>query len=91
MTVTLELEPELDSHLRSRAEAEGISIEQYLRRLIRDVVEPRCGEEAVALLDRWAIEDATEDAEEIERRRRDWEAFRDALNRSHSSRRILFP
>jgi hypothetical protein len=91
MTVTLELEPELDSHLRAVAEAEGVSVEQYLRRLIADAVHGAAGEPALALLQRWAAEDATDDAEEIARRERDWAAFREGLNRSHSSNRVLFP
>lgn len=91
MTLTLELEPELDSHLRAIAQADGVSVEQYLRRLIADTVHSGSGKSAVMLLQRWEREDATEDAEEIARRERDWEAFQESLNRSHSSNRALFP
>lgn len=91
MTVTLDLEPELDSHLRALAEAQGLSVEQYLRRLIRDAVQTRSGGAALELLQSWEREDETDDAEELARRRRDWEAFREAMNRSHSSHRTLFP
>lgn len=91
MTVNLDLEPELDSHLRALAEAERVSVEDYLRRLIRDAVHARSGAAASALLQKWQREDATEDSEELARRRRDWEAFREAMNRSHSSHRLLFP
>jgi len=91
MTVTLELEPELDSHLRAVAHAEGVSVEQYLRRLIAGAVRSGPAEPALALLQEWEEEDATEDPDEIARRKRDWEAFREALSRSHSSSRVIFP
>jgi hypothetical protein len=91
MSVTLDLEPSLDEQLRALAEAEGISVEQYLGRLIRGAVGTRSGAAGVALLRSWEEEDSTQDPEEIARRQRDWDAFREAMNRSHSSNRILFP
>lgn len=91
MTVTLELEPELDSHLRAVAHARGVSVQDYLRRLIADAVQRGPGESALGLLRKWEAEDATEDENEVVRREREWTAFREALNRSHSSDRVLFP
>jgi hypothetical protein len=88
MRVTLDLEPKLDHDLRALARAKGVSVEQYLRDLISQVVQRRSGHAAVSLLCEWEAEDATE---EIARRQRDWEDFRDAMNRSHSSDRILYP
>lgn len=46
---------------------------------------------ALALLREWESEDATANAEELARRERDWEELREAMNRSHSSDRILYP
>jgi hypothetical protein len=92
MTLTVELEPALNSSLRALAQAEGVSVERYLQRLIAQAVERRrCGGGALALLQDWDSEDATEDRAELARRERDWQAFREGLNRSHSSDRLLFP
>lgn len=91
MTLTLEIEPELNGHLRELAQAEGLSVEQYVRRLLAQAVHARSDREALALLREWESEDATDDPEEIGRRRRDWDAFRQAMNRSHPSNRTLYP
>ncbi len=91
MTLTVEIEPELDSLLRKLAEAEGVSVEQYVRRLVARAVRTRSGSGALALLREWDSEDATDDPEEAVHRKRDWEAFREAMNRSHSSDRVLYP
>lgn len=45
----------------------------------------------LALLREWESEDATGNAEELARRERNWEELREAMNRSHSSDRILYP
>lgn len=91
MTVTLDLEPGLDDQLRASAEAEGMSVETYLRQLIAKAVHRTPSEPVLALLQRWEKEDATGDASELARREREWEAFRESMNRSHSSTRVLFP
>ena len=91
MTVTLELEAELDDRLRSLAEAEGLSVEEYVRRLIREAVPAGSPEPALALLRRWESHDATADPAVLDQRREDWSAFSEAMNRSHPSNRILFP
>lgn len=91
MTLTLDLEPELDSHLRDLAQAEGLSVEQYVRRLVAQAVQRRSSDGALALLREWESEDATDDPEEIARRRQEWGAFRESMNRSHPSYRTLYP
>jgi DNA-directed RNA polymerase specialized sigma24 family protein len=91
MTLTLELEPELDDTLRALADAEGVSVEQYLRRLISQALKGRSKQAAVGLLQDWESEDATTDPDELARREHDWKEFREAMNRSHSSHRVLYP
>ena len=91
MTVKVNLRPELDAQLKERAAASGLTVEEYLSRLIESVV-PTCrSETAVSLLDSWKREDATDDREELEKRRTDLASFKTAINEGHSSDRILFP
>ncbi len=91
MTVELKLRPELDVQLRGLAEANGLTIEEYLATLIEDSLPKGRPDTALALLEAWKEEDATDDPEELERREIEWTAFKDALNEGHSSDRILFP
>ena len=46
---------------------------------------------ALALLDAWEKEDATDDREELEKRLSEWTSLEAAMNEGHSSQRILFP
>ncbi len=91
MTVTLNLGPELDDDLQAMARAKGVSVEEYVKSLVAEAVRRQSGKAAVALLREWESEDATDDPEELARRESDWKAFREAMNRSHTSDRILYP
>jgi hypothetical protein len=91
MTVTLDLKPELDALLQDLARASGLTVEEYLQRWIEESVPPRDNRSAVALLERWAAEDSTQDPAELESRRSEWRAFKAAMNEAHSSDRILYP
>ncbi len=91
MTFNLNLRSELDARLREDAAASGLTVEQYLAQLIETSVPVCRSEAALALLDAWEKEDATDDREELEKRRADWTEFKTALNEGHSSKRILFP
>lgn len=51
----------------------------------------RSGKAAEALLRELEAEDATDDPDELARRERTWRAFREAMNHSHTSDRILYP
>lgn len=91
MTVTLDLGPELENDLKAMARAKGVSVEEFVRSLVAEAVHRRSGEAAVALLRQWESEDATDDPEELARRASDWKAFREAMNRSRTSDRTLYP
>ena len=91
MTVTLELKPALDARLRELARASGLTVEKYLARLIERSVPALSGHAAIALLDEWGKEDATADRDELAKRRKEWTAFKAAMNEGHSSDRLLFP
>ncbi len=90
MTFRLNLRPDLDAQLRKRAEAFGLTVDQYLSRLIEEAVPVSRDGAALALLDAWEQEDSTDDREELEKRRREWASFKATLNEGHSSERILF-
>ncbi len=91
MTVNLDLRPEISAQLREAAKARGLTVEEYLSRLIKEAVPMHRSEAALCLLDAWEEEDATEDGAEIEKRRNEWTSFKAAMNKGHSSDRILFP
>ena len=91
MTVTIDLKPDLDRRLRQLAQANGLAIEAYLVELIENTLPGQRHEAAVELLSRWSEEDATQDPDEIEARRGEWESLKTRLNQEHSSERVLFP
>ena len=41
MTVTLELRPEIEARLTEHARAKGVAVEEYLQKVIEDIVQPR--------------------------------------------------
>lgn len=90
MTITVEVKPELSVHLQKLAQANGVSVETYLARVIEDVVPRITKRSAVELLDSWEEEDATRDPAKLEQRRADWEAFKRAVNEARSSDRLLY-
>jgi hypothetical protein len=91
MTFNLKLRPELEAQLQESAKASGLTVDQYLSRLIEEAVPVRRDEAALSLLDTWEKEDTTDDRDELEKRRREWRSLKTAMNEGHSSDRILFP
>jgi len=67
--------------------------------LARQLIEERLADSQAAqdakrtldLLDQWELEDRTDDPEELQRRRRDFEEFKAGINSSHSSDRKIYP
>lgn len=91
MTVTVELRPELDSQLQRLAEASGMTVAEYVRRLVEQAIRREKNESAISLLSSWTRDDGKVDAEEEKRREADWEDLKAALNKAHTSDRVLFP
>lgn len=91
MTVTVELRPELDSQLQRLAEARGMTVPEYVGRLVEQAIRRERNESAISLLSSWTRDDAKVDAEEEKRRKADWEDLKAALNKAHTSDRLLFP
>jgi len=91
MTVTVELRPELDSQLQRLAEASGMTVAEYVGRLVEQAIRREKNESAISLLSSWTRDDGKVDAEEEKRREPDWEDLKAALNKAHTSDRVLFP
>ncbi len=91
MTVKLELKPELDAQLREAAEANRQSVAEFIARLVEESLPRRRRDNALALFESWQQEDATDDCDELAKRRDEWKSMKTALNLGRSSDRVLFP
>ena len=102
MTVTLELSPEVETQVAAKAAQKGLAVPDYLRAVVEETVRPETPtdhtekqamkqQEALAFLHQRIAKDKTDDPEELEKRRVEWEEFKQALNESHTSDRVLFP
>lgn len=91
MTVALDLPSTILTRLEARAAERQMSLVEYLTRLIEEALPAEPNARAVSLLEQWEAEDATDDPEEVQARRDDWNAMKEALNESHGSDRRLFP
>src|SRR6185295_11518971 len=104
MSITIDLSPEVESRLAHEAARNGIEKTKYAGRLIEEHLPPHVGAEngsspqltekqrsAIALLQSWIEEDATDDPEEIRKAGEEWEEFKASINKYHESDRIIFP
>jgi hypothetical protein len=91
MTLAIELPPVLLGRVEARAQERGMSLAEYVAKLIEEALPAEPNARGVSLLKAWEAEDATEDPAELEARRADWEATKAELNEGHSSDRKLFP
>ena len=53
MTLTVDLAPELDSRLQALAEANGVSVAEYVARLVEQAILRKRNEAAITLLSSW--------------------------------------
>jgi len=91
MTVTVDLRPELDSQVQALAEARGMTVAEYVARLVEQAIRRERNEAAITLLSSWTWDDAQVDPEQQQQREADWEDLKAALNKAHTSDRLLFP
>lgn len=91
MTLALDLPPSILARLESRAAERGMSLADYLTKLIEEALPAEPNVRAVSLLKQWEAEDATDDEGELAARAQEWEAMKKALDESHGSDRRLFP
>ena len=102
MTILLDLEPDVEAQLTKEASVRGLTVPDYVKTVLKEqakspdpITERQAQLEknraAIAMLDEWDREDATDDPEEIARRQAEWEEFKKAMNESHTSNRIIYP
>jgi siroheme synthase (precorrin-2 oxidase/ferrochelatase) len=92
MRLTIDIPPDMERRLNQSAAVQGVDAAEYVRRLIDAHLPPPDGDDAtLALLAQWDAEDETDDPQELERRRRDWEEFKQSINANHPSNRRIYP
>jgi hypothetical protein len=94
MDITIELNGDEESRLRAVADRRGMSITECARQvLVTHLPDEEPQDRTLELFEQWAAEDATDDPEEIARRNREWEEFRDSMNatRVAAGARPLYP
>lgn len=94
MSITIELTPEEAERLEAAARENGVSTEECARQvLVAHLPQARPGDRTLELFAQWEAEDATDDPEEIARRNREWEEFREGMNetRAAAGARLLYP
>ena len=87
MTLTLELEPEIEDRLCRESQRLGVDPTEVVRRLIQSAIpeQPDKYERVIALLDEWESEgDEQEQRETLE-------ALKQGLNAHQSSGRVIYP
>ena len=88
MTLTIDLNTELEDRLNREAERHGMEPKAYARHLIEaglpvDTAAQRSANQATLdLLRRWNAEQATDDPAELARREQEIEEFKAAMNRN---------
>jgi predicted DNA-binding protein len=88
MTLMIELPAELDGKLRNEAQLHGMDAQEYAKRLIEaglstDIeVQKKLNQRTLDLFAQWAARDATENEEEIAKRDRQVEDFKEAMNQN---------
>jgi len=100
MTLTIDLNAEAESRLKTAASRQGLEPEAYAKQLIERNLpttdEAPIDQATLDLLARWDAEDATTDPEEIAAQHEEFEAFKRAMNEDRlqaegPSSRKLYP
>jgi len=99
MTLTIDLSPAEEEQLASLAHERGIAPEQLVKSLVTEVLPATRPERTpendptLALLRKWAEEDATDDPEELRQAEQDLLEFKRNMNRwrKEAGARLLFP
>jgi len=95
MTLTINIDPELESRLQEQAHRQGVDAPEYARLLIQQGLErPRAAppnRATLELLAQWDREDQTSDPAEIARREEELQEIKRSLNENRTSGRKPFP
>ena len=91
MTLTIDLPDDVARELRNEAERRGVEVGQFAAQIIRENLSAGEGVASLeALFSQWDAEDATDDPQELARRRKEWEELKRGLNANRRSGRKLF-
>jgi hypothetical protein len=85
MTLTIELDPQLERRLQVEAAKSGVEPKEFVRQVLDNALPLPTGSQAASLqelFNNWAADDATDDPEEIARREQECEEFKRNLNES---------
>jgi hypothetical protein len=85
MTLTIDLSPEVERRLRDEAARMGLDESEYARRVIERSLPLKAGAVDQATLDlfaEWERNDRTSDPTEIQRRNREYDELKEALNQN---------
>src|SRR5438132_334483 len=94
MTLLIDLPPEVEARLQQEATRHGLGVVDYARSLIEHALPPAAGDRqraAIALLESWAAEDATDDPDAIRAAEKELKAFKEAINRNRAGERPIYP
>lgn len=81
--MTISLPPTLEARLNDAAARRGMPVQEYAAQLIEQaLVRPSANQKTLQLLAQWDAEDATDDPQEIARRRKEAEEFMQGLARN---------
>lgn len=81
--LTISLPPEVETRLKGEALSRGLDAAAYAGKLIEDALaKPPIDQASIDLLDKWDREQAADDPEEIARRQKEFEEFKEAMNRN---------
>jgi hypothetical protein len=83
--MTIVISDDLETRLRGEASRRGVAADEYARRLIEQGLAGGKGDSIQAtleVLDNWERENATTDPAELARREREFEEFKEAMNRN---------
>jgi len=94
MTLMINLPPEVETRLKTEALRQGVEPADYARRLIENALPGEVPDRATLdLFAQWASRDATNDPEELARRNKEFEEFKQAINRTRedAGARKIYP
>lgn len=94
MTLTIDIDPELEARLKAAAQRENTDAAAFACRVLAEHIPPlEPGAATLALFEQWDMEDETDDPEEIARRNHEWEEFKENISatRETAGARRIYP
>jgi hypothetical protein len=83
--MTITIPSEMEARLKGEAQRRGLAADEYARRLIERGLggaQAESDQATLDVLDRWERDSATTDPADLARREREFEQFKEAMNRN---------